>query len=131
MTAPDLTRGACVGHPTPDLWFSDRAADKEKARRICGTCEVQRECGTNAVLTREFAAIRAGLDGDTLGRVAAQARRPAEPAPPLLPPTPRETCGKPSGKRAHTRRGEAPCDACTAAAVTSRREARARARDAA
>ena len=133
MTRPDLTKGACVGHPEPDLWFSERAADKERARVICRTCPVQRECGTTAIRQGQFGAIRAGLDGDVLGKIAKQARaaNPVQSPPAdLKSPTVHETCGKPSGARTHRRTGEALCDPCRDAAVTARREARARKRQA-
>lgn len=125
VTSPDLTRGACVGHPEPDLWFSDRRADKARARLICRTCPVQRECGTAAVAAGEFSAIRAGIDGDVLGRVAAQSRQATAPK---APPTIHATCGKPSGVRTHRRAGESSCDRCRTAEAAYHREARARAR---
>lgn len=37
----------------PDLWFSDSPADLERAKALCGTCPVRRECLAGALRRRE------------------------------------------------------------------------------
>lgn len=38
-------RGLCGRHPEPDLWSSDRQADRLAAQRICRSCPVIALCG--------------------------------------------------------------------------------------
>ena len=35
----ELSHGACVGHPEPNIWFGDEVEELE-AKRICETCPV-------------------------------------------------------------------------------------------
>ena len=37
----------------PDLWFSDSPADLERAKALCATCPVRRECLAGALRRRE------------------------------------------------------------------------------
>lgn len=37
-------RAACAGHPEPDLWFSWKGEEAERALAICNTCPVRSEC---------------------------------------------------------------------------------------
>jgi WhiB family transcriptional regulator, redox-sensing transcriptional regulator len=41
---PLLDGAACRRHPDPDLWFSEKPAEREAARYICRSCPVLAEC---------------------------------------------------------------------------------------
>ena len=51
-----------------DAWFSDDATVKREARRICGRCDVARECLEYA-LKNESYGIWGGLDNDQRRRL--------------------------------------------------------------
>lgn len=35
---PELPRAACRSHPSPDLWFSDKPAERREATQVCLIC---------------------------------------------------------------------------------------------
>lgn len=37
----------------PDLWFADTPAELERAKQLCGSCPVRRECLAGALARRE------------------------------------------------------------------------------
>lgn len=37
----------------PELWFAERTAEVERAKALCGTCPVRRECLAGALERRE------------------------------------------------------------------------------
>lgn len=39
-----LSRGSCVGHPEPEIWFSSSAPNLRRAKEVCGSCAVRRLC---------------------------------------------------------------------------------------
>lgn len=56
-------RAACLDHD-PELWFADshRQLDRDRAKRICGTCPARRECGDWATETGQRNGIWGGVD---------------------------------------------------------------------
>ena len=56
------SRAACKGHDHPDDWFPQPGDGLKtaRARRVCRTCNVQKECLLDALRTREKFGIRAG-----------------------------------------------------------------------
>lgn len=69
-------RGACVGHPTPDLWFPERKPGSDNqglaAKAVCRSCPVRTECLTVAVARDEPFGIQGGA-GEKAKRVLRQA----------------------------------------------------------
>ena len=60
-------RGACAGHPDPELWFP---APTDRGRvlaavAICRSCPVQNECATEAIRERLDEGIWGALTEDT------------------------------------------------------------------
>jgi len=61
-----MSESKCLGHPNPDIWFSDSIAsigwvERTEAKRICGTCAVSAQCLNFAVTRREEYGIFGGL----------------------------------------------------------------------
>jgi WhiB family redox-sensing transcriptional regulator len=44
----------------PDLWFADSPADLERAKALCATCPVRRECLAGALRRREACGVWGG-----------------------------------------------------------------------
>lgn len=45
---PEGSAGACFHHPNPDLWFSDLAAERAEAQRLCMSCLIRSSCDTQS-----------------------------------------------------------------------------------
>jgi WhiB family transcriptional regulator, redox-sensing transcriptional regulator len=76
---PDLVRGLCVPHPDPDLWMSDRPADRDQAVRVCLRCPVIESCRAWAVSQPAAYDLVGVLGGWTVSeREAVRARRQRE-----------------------------------------------------
>jgi WhiB family transcriptional regulator, redox-sensing transcriptional regulator len=54
----------------PDLWFSFETGDQERARSICGGCEVREHCIDYAYSTGTWDGIYGGLDPDERRKLA-------------------------------------------------------------
>ena len=67
------SRAACRGHD-PELWFSDQAADRTKARRICARCPIAADCLRDA-LAAEGDASEKTRSGIYAGTTPAERRR--------------------------------------------------------
>ena len=64
-------RGACVGHPYPDLWFpveTDEFASA-LAKEVCAECPVVAECLEYALVTRQLAGVWGGHSEQELARI--------------------------------------------------------------
>lgn len=130
-------QGACAEHD-PEVFFPERGADVDAAKRICAGCTVRRDCLVYALTppverfgiwggmsNRERRKLTvAMIEGRSLppiaytaeARAAAAARRaPAAPKPEPRPRgrQPQEiNHGTPAGYRQHLRRYEIACDEC-------------------
>lgn len=115
MTTTNWTDGAACRYVDPELFFRpDFARNKhwEAAREVCRGCPVSVACLEYAIETRDEHAMLAGLTPEE--------RRPLLPqvAPSMRYPIQHGTVG---GEKAHRRRGEKPCTACTRAYNIARR----------
>lgn len=68
-------RGACAGHPDPDLWFPGPGMPHEPAKAICATCPVQVECLEHALILPEKHGIWGGKSERERERIARSRRR--------------------------------------------------------
>ena len=102
---------ACKDDPTPDLWFvtpSDHHGIAA-AKAICRRCPVAAECLAEAMADPSIVGVWGGLDEQQRARLHKERKAP--------PTGPKEIKhGTPGGARTHRKRGEEPCDRCTAAA---------------
>lgn len=65
-------KGACVGYPFPDIWFSPVRADVAEAKRVCKReCWVQTECAEYA-LANDVHGVWAGLTVEERGQIKAR-----------------------------------------------------------
>ncbi|GAA4886737.1 hypothetical protein GCM10023203_44320 [Actinomycetospora straminea] len=62
-----------------DLWFSDRPADLERAKLLCGDCPVRRACLAGALERREYCGVWGGEIFDR-GAVIARKRPRGRPS---------------------------------------------------
>lgn len=49
---PWMEDGLCRTHPEPDLWYSEKKADRDEAREVCAVCPVRLECLEFAITGR-------------------------------------------------------------------------------
>ena len=77
MTAATLarTQAACANHPHTDWWLSSVKADRDRAIEVCRTCPLLAPCRQDAIRRRLTDAVRGGLTGSQLRRLAGPARR--------------------------------------------------------
>ncbi len=78
-TGPWAKDGACVDHPTPEIWFPTSALDDDvdtrRAKAICRSCPVQVECLEHAVRVNEEFGIWGGESERGRRRIRAWTRR--------------------------------------------------------
>ena len=104
-------QAACKDDPTPDLWFvapSDRHGIAA-AKAICRRCPVAAECLAEAMADPSIVGVWGGTS--EVERAKLRAAMPRQPKD--------IRHGTPGGARTHRKRGEEPCDRCTAAAKAS------------
>jgi hypothetical protein len=110
-----MDRGACVGHPNPDLFFpssTGKAARRQaqEAGLVCATCPVQTQCQEH----RKNTGAAAGIWGGSYHRTKPAGSKPHRD---------REH-GTDKGYDQHRTRGETPCERCRFAhALTQRKRA--------
>jgi len=66
---------ACANHPHTDWWLSSVKADRDRAIAVCRTCPLLAPCRQDAIRRRLTDAVRGGLTGSQLRRLAGPARR--------------------------------------------------------
>ena len=119
VPTPWMADAACYGKDTR-LWFPERGESGAEAIAICRACPVRIDCLDHAMTHRETRGIWGGLSDKQrrrVRRVRAQSRREAGEAQQYQRPAagPTKGHGTDARYRAHLRRGETPCPACTAA----------------
>jgi len=65
LTADWRLEARCRAHPEPDLWYSRYLADLERARSICSTCPVRRECLDEALRIESQTVLTLKRNGQT------------------------------------------------------------------
>ncbi len=134
--APDLgaeppawTLSAVCQSVDPEVFFPEKGEGVREAKRVCGGCAVRVECLTWTLATEATIGKRDGFVGHIhgiYGGLTAQERtRLLKQRQGERPPRP-IAHGTEAGYKAHQRRGEPPCRACTdgsARAVSARRHA--------
>lgn len=103
--ATDWTGAACIGED-PDAWFPEHGGPQLTAKRICGACPLIRECLTFALTQPDTI----GIWGGTNERERRKHYRKWKPGQDPLDHAPHGTL---PALRAHTDRGEKPCDKCS------------------
>ena len=101
----------CKDDATADLWFvppGDRHGIAA-AKAICRRCPVAAECLAEAMANPSIVGVWGGTTENE--RTKLRARAPRQPKG--------IQHGTPGGARTHRKRGEEPCDRCTAAAKAS------------
>lgn len=80
MSLDWMASASCATAPDPDLWFSNGFAG-DKAKRICGTCPVRRQCEeyARAAEAADCITYRHGVWGGTSAKRRAEARHQAQP----------------------------------------------------
>jgi hypothetical protein len=68
------TQAACANHPHTDWWLSGVKADRDRAIAICRTCPLMASCREDAVRRRLTDAVRGGLTGPELRKLAGAVR---------------------------------------------------------
>ena len=104
-------QAACKDDPIPDLWFvppGDRHGIAA-AKAICRRCPVAAECLAEAMADPSIVGVWGGTTENQRAKIRARAPRQPKGI----------QHGTPGGARTHRKRGEEPCDRCTAAAKAS------------
>ena len=104
-------RAECKDDPIPDLWFvtpSDHHGIAA-AKAICRRCPVAAECLAEAMADPSIVGVWGGTTENQRAKIRARAPRQPKGI----------QHGTPGGARTHRKRGEEPCDRCTAAAKAS------------
>lgn len=57
---PDFSNPACRDIPNPHIFFSDKYADQQAAKWVCGACDVMEECAEWA-MRHEYWGVWGGL----------------------------------------------------------------------
>ena len=96
-------KAACLGLD-PNLFFSERGALVDAAKRVCMSCPVRAEC-------LEFALVEVVKHG-IFGGTSERERRRLHRERGISETRPRPPCGTTEGYSAHQRYGEDTCQAC-------------------
>ena len=116
VPTPWMDDAACKGKT--EMFYPERGEDIAAAKAICRACPVRIDCLDHAMTHREVVGVWGGLSAQERRRVRrVRARARQETPEPYQRPAAASTkgCGTDARYRAHLRRGETPCPACTAA----------------
>lgn len=113
-----MTDAACTNRPDINF-FPERGEDPRPAQNVCATCPVATECLQDALGRGALGDI--GIWGGTTGEDRRRIRRGLRTGAPTnqTRPNPDGTCPwttpvSTNGANKHLRRGETPCDPCSA-----------------
>jgi len=67
------------GVPLTYLFFSEDAADVERAKEICGVCEMKSACLEVGLSTKAHTSVWGGVYINSRGRIAKGPRKPGRP----------------------------------------------------
>lgn len=118
VPGPWSAYGTCT-QMNGDLWFPEPGADASLAKELCAECPVLTQCREYALRSEDEYGVMGGLTARQRRDMRAEMRRAGE-LPPREPAPIRH--GTAAGARAHHRRGETSCPACSRAAAFAKAE---------